>query len=119
MDGYQPHLFLRIYAEVGSANEAAELVPALVGVLEDRAEVRFQGYSQYWKIPAYYGFDFDVSPGDEPNVVFDQVVALAMRGWTLMAGHFSRSAVWNPVEGTILLAPAVRWANLELWYASE
>jgi hypothetical protein len=113
-DGYRPHLFLRLYAEVYTDAEASQLAQTFVSCLQICAPVVLRKISPYWKIPAYYGFEFDFVLDHRHDEVFDCLINLSPRGWSIMGSPPARSAVWNPSEGAILLTGQVRWANVEL-----
>lgn len=115
-DGYGPHLFLRLYAEVGSEVEANQLAQTFVSLLQICAPVVLRNISSYWKIPTYYDFEFDFVLDHKHDEVFDCLINLCPTGWSIMGSPPTRSAVWNPSEGVILLTCQVRWANVELYY---
>jgi hypothetical protein len=107
--------FLQLYAEVASAAEAEQLSQKIMPQIEAYALVETQEVSQYWKIPEYYGINFSLHPGNEPNAAFDGLVSLSAKGWSFYGDSQHRDAVWNFEEDIVFLSPAVKWANLALW----
>lgn len=113
---YRSRLFMRLYAEVETTEQAASLAPLLVLKMEGCAPIQVRSIFPYWKIPVYYGFEFDFHPVGDHTAAFDCVVALSPKGWTFMSSPQDRSAVWNPIPGAVFLAEQVRWANLLFFY---
>ncbi len=110
---------MRLYAEVETVYDAQSLVQIIAPQLHTCAAVVLRKVSPYWKIPCYYGFEFDFTPNSTHDAAFDCVVALCPTGWTFMGNPPERCAIWNPSEGAVLLAEQVRWADLDLFLADK
>ncbi len=117
-DSYRPYLFMRLYAEVATAEQATSLASLLVSQMERCALVQAHNFFPYWKIPAYYGFEFEFAPIDHITA-FDCLVALCPTGWVFMGSAPERTGVWNPTAGAVFLAEQVRWANLLFFYKGD
>lgn len=107
-------LCLHLYAEVEDELDAKALVVRLTEKLTCCAPVVALGFSQYWKIPEYYGFEFDFGIQSNPDAVFDCIVALSPGDWLFSGAEPERTAIWNAIEGSTFLSEEVRWAALYL-----
>ena len=109
-------LLLRVFLQ---AEDEARARDVLRGVIEPtlapHAGMRDVAVEQYWKIPEWFEITLELDPLYDPQAVYDRLLALAEAGWTRSDDPSSRDAVWNPVGGTLFLAPEVRWAHLQLW----
>jgi hypothetical protein len=90
------------------------LLKRIMPQIEAYALVEKPEVSQYWKIPQYYGINFSLRPGNEPNAAFDGLVSLSTKGWSFYGDSQQRDAVWNFEGDMAFLSPAVKWANLAL-----
>ena len=109
-------LFLRLYAEIETIYQARSLAQKLIIELKTCSPVVLHRFFKYWKIPTYYGFEFDFYPDASYEEAFDCIIALSPDDWSLTASMTERSSAWTLKRGGIFLADQVRWANLELFY---
>ncbi len=116
--GHKPYLYIKLYAEVESENEANLLAEDLLPKLENCAPVALRSVLPYWKIPAYYGFLFDFAPHGTYRDTFNCLVALSLKGWSFSGSLPGREAIWNPKEGAVFLHEAVRWVHVDLCWIS-
>jgi hypothetical protein len=103
-------LILRIFAECGSGERAAEVGRDLAAALAAFRPVASMEPARYRKLPELFEFSFDLSPGT--RATFDAVLARAADGWVHTGDEEHGSSVWNRPPGGMLLSPAVRWAEL-------
>lgn len=103
-------LILRIFAECGNGEQAAQLAGDLAATLAGFRPVASMEPERYRKLPELFEFSFDLSPGT--RATFDAVLARAADGWVHTGDEEHSSSVWNRSPGGVFLSPAVRWAEL-------
>ena len=81
--------------------------------------VTLRSFAPYWKIPEYYGFEFDFMPNCIHNMASDCLVGLCSQGWSFMGMLPERTAVWNHYEGATFITERVQWASIELFYTNK
>jgi len=114
----QPALTVCLYATCGSDAEAQELAETFLKRLIICAPVRLLSFEPYWRIPAYYGFLFEFTPTGTYKTAFDCLVSLSPQAWSFSGSPPARNAVWNPLDGSVLLTEQVRWGHIELSYTA-
>jgi aryl-alcohol dehydrogenase-like predicted oxidoreductase len=108
-----PRIFLRIFVEVPNANAAAAVAERVRSSVSACCPIRKQNVQQYWKIPEYFGIDFDFEPPGDVNTTFQNLMATLATGWKVRwLGEPDQWAVWNPAQNANFILPEVRWANL-------
>jgi hypothetical protein len=105
-------LFLRIYAHCSSDDQAAAINNRLISRLHTHGPVQSARPYPYWKIPAYYGFEFDL----EGNTLedYEAIVAMAHDGWEHRRTEHDRTSVWNHSADSTFLVPEAAWAEIQL-----
>lgn len=105
-------LFLRLYADCGSKDEALSISRRIGEAISFLSPEAFAVPKQYWKIETQYEFTFTLSPAT--NDSFQRLVALCPSGWWLSESGVERTGVWKRSENNFFLAPEVSWADAEL-----
>ena len=106
------NLFMRVYGNCENQEQAKDISTGI-----RRALAKFQlsdrmASKPYWKVPELFEFTYDLTPATQSS--FLDIVNLCGIGWLHMGDGLDRSSVWNRVEGTVFLTPAVSWAELSL-----
>jgi hypothetical protein len=107
-------VFVHLYAEIGSSEEAEFLGQKLLAILQAYAPVTLKQPYQYWKIPEYYGLEFDFAPDGSYRETFDALVALIPRNGDILSGFPGESATWQQTDSSVFLAEQVRWVHILL-----
>lgn len=103
-----PKVFMHLYAEISSSEEAEHLAQKLLTIVQSYAPVTLEKPYPYWKIPEYYGFEFDLAPNNAYQEVFDALVALIPLNGDICSGFPGEWATWQQRNDLIFLAEQVR-----------
>ena len=111
--------FLQVYVEAGGYQPALKSGGVLIAFIEQFLPVKSLEVEPYWKIKEYFGITLKFE-GNHLESCFDQLLNHLATGWQPIQWEANSCwAVWNPSETATFADPAVRWANLELWHASQ
>lgn len=105
-------LFLRIYAHCSGDEQAAAINNRLISRLDTHGPVQSVRPYPYWKIPAYYGFEFELAGNTLED--YEAIVALAHDGWDHRLTERDRTSVWNHSADSTFLVPEAAWAEIQL-----
>lgn len=108
-------LFLRIYANA-STDEASALAAVMEAALALYEPTAAASPRRYWKMPELFEFSYHLS--SPTRDIWDELVSQHPEGWTVVEDGAECSAVWNRAVDRVLLAPAVRWAELATLHAA-
>jgi len=107
-------IFIRIYAECDTADEAINLQNQIAAALNQYKPSFLGKPYKYWKIPEYFGFEITIpTTADE---IFQSIIALANENWTHGEDQVNRSSVWNWHDNCHFLIPQARWAEVQIIY---
>lgn len=103
---------MRVFATCKNTQLAHEISLAIVQSMRGFSLEVFSEPKPYWKIQTMFEFTFTVSPANQDT--FRSIIASCENGWMHMGSENDASSVWNRIENSIFLAPAVEWAEVLL-----
>lgn len=107
------HLFLRLFVEAASEEEARALAFRLRNVLAALSgTVEIDTVRPYWKIPEYQEVTLRIEVRGELAGIFSSVLGVLGAGW--VEQQADREAIWDSKVASAFVEPAVRWAHLEV-----
>ncbi len=139
------NLILRVKAIIRNKEEVIKFVNAIATELEKYTTILDYYFRQYWKIPEYYDIGIGLQPKNNPNQIFDRIMALTTgwhfpdkdllgldnkklfnkdiatltNNWDFIEENLLESnceCIWNNAPNTKFLSPKIKWAQLTLSY---
>ena len=104
-------IFIRIYAECKTADEAINLQNQIATTLKPYEPSLSNKPYQYWKIPEYFGFEITIPTASDG--IFQSIIALVNENWTHGEDQVNRSSVWNWHGNGHFIIPQARWAEVQ------
>ena len=105
-------IHLQLYVRFSIDGMTPALWPQLARALGPCGPYLLSPPEPYWRMPDCLGFHIGFTT--DPELVWTLVRALSPEGWRVFGNEFDLSAVWNLVDGPVLVHEDVRWAELQL-----